>query len=696
MAREMRSRHLIIGLKLLASIGLIELGIMFGLSRLPLDARLGAPTIGAIDAALMTAFASVAVYLWVVRPMKTLEEYIEVQSALADRARAMALHSEIASMLNENFSLPTTLRLCAQTLATHLEADSALIWRVDGERGSLELLAAAGTGSAALDQATRHIPLSPGMGMSPDEWQHRLNDIASAVSAAKQGVAGQSDVVSMAGHPLLVDGTPVGALGIFLNKPLAEATLAGLRTVADDIASAIKRKEAAKQVHYLAYYDSLTGLPNLNMFAESLTTHIREAERHEKKFGLVFVDLDDFKKINDTLGRQMGDDLLKAVASRLTETLRRSDTWARLGETRVEDVVRMGGDEFIILVKEMPDDQTVGRVAGRILEAIAAPFVLDDREIFVTATSGIAVFPEDGTDIETLMMNADTALSFAKREGRSEYHYYSKSMNEASLETLTLENELHRALERDELILYYQPKVDMFTWRVRGAEALVRWKHPTRGLVPPSAFIPLAEAGGLIVPIGVYSLRAACRQAHAWQARYGWDQRVSVNLSVRQFGQKDLVDTIESVLDEERIEGKYLEIEITEGALMRNPDVAISILKKLKSMAVQIAIDDFGTGYSSLSWLKRLPVDVIKIDISFVQNMLASDKDAAIVKGIIGLGHTLGMQIVAEGAETEEQVAFLKDQGCDQLQSYLSGRPMPAAEFSRACLRGSQPRRRSA
>ncbi|MCK9365228.1 MAG: EAL domain-containing protein [Syntrophales bacterium] len=441
-------------------------------------------------------------------------------------------------------------------------------------------------------------------------------------------------------------------------------------------------RKSADKIHRLAYYDSLTGLPNRVFLKDLLKGSINHAQRRKELFALIYIGLDNFQRINDTLGHISGDLLLKAVADRLTNSLRKSDYVARSdGSETVNVVSRMGGDEFIVLAHDLNQPQDAARTSRRLLEEISAPYDLSGREVFITVSIGISLYPDDGTDIDDLLKNAEKAMRHTKSEGKNNYHFYSASMHSSVLELLTLESDLHKALERGELVLYYQPKVDAATRMVKGMEALIRWKHPDRGLIPPLQFIPLAEASGLIIPIGEFVIRTVCGQIKTWQEAGCQRINIALNLSSRQFDQPNLIEIVKEALQGTLISPQCLELEITESVIMRNPEKAIRTLTELKALGIQIAIDDFGTGYSSLSYLKRLPLDFLKIDQSFVQNLASDPSDQAIIRAIIAMAHSLNLKTIAEGVETEEQLSFLQEHGCDEIQGYLFSRPLPAEEI---------------
>ncbi|MDQ2869313.1 MAG: EAL domain-containing protein, partial [Acidobacteriota bacterium] len=431
-----------------------------------------------------------------------------------------------------------------------------------------------------------------------------------------------------------------------------------------------ERKRAEEQVKHLAFHDALTGLPNRLLFQDRLRMAVLNAQRSEDRLATLFLDLDRFKVINDSLGHSIGDELLRRVAERLGSCVREGDT-----------VARLGGDEFTVLVPGMADDEQAAKIARKILGVIRLPFVIDGRELFLTTSIGVAIYPADGENAETLVRNADTAMYRAKEQGRDNFQLYTAAMNSRALERLSLESRLRQAIQHEELVLQYQPLVDLETNQIRGAEALIRWEHPEMGLLAPGEFIPLAEVSGLIVPIGEWVLRAACAQVREWQ-RLGYPQlSVAVNLSARQFQQADLVSQVKAALDAADLAPEFLDLEITESNAMQNAEISISTLWDLKNLGVQLSMDDFGTGYSSLNYLKRFPIDRLKIDQSFVRDVTTDPDDAAIASAIIAMAHSLELTVVAEGVETEPQLAFLRAHHCDEMQGYLVSRPVPAERF---------------
>jgi diguanylate cyclase (GGDEF)-like protein/PAS domain S-box-containing protein len=445
-----------------------------------------------------------------------------------------------------------------------------------------------------------------------------------------------------------------------------------------------ERKRSEREIHRLAYFDSLTGLPNRILFKDRVTRALAHASRYQSMLAILFLDLDRFKIINDTLGHNIGDLLLKHVADRLTDSVRHSDSIGRATEKEAEhELARLGGDEFTVLLTNLHDVQDAAKVARRMLEALARPFLIDGHEIFVTVSVGIAVFPSDGDSVDILLKNSDSAMYYAKEEGRNNVQFYSNVMNAAANERLVLESELRHAKEREEFVVYYQPQIDLRTNRIIGAEALVRWQHPQRGLLGPTVFLSAAADTGLIRAIDEWVLLAACRQVRSWQQRGLMAPRVSINMSNSLFHGNTLLKAVKEALRETGLSPLCLELELTESVAMRNVDMSIAMLNELKAIGVQLSIDDFGTGYSSLSYLQRLPIDTVKIDQSFIQEILTKAQPVPIVRAIIAIAHSLQLCVLAEGVEQEEQRTILLAEGCDQAQGYLFGRPMQTEQFAK-------------
>ena len=427
-------------------------------------------------------------------------------------------------------------------------------------------------------------------------------------------------------------------------------------------------EQKTRELSRLTNYDAVTGLPNRLLFSERLTQALGQARRNEDLVGVMFLNLDRFNFVNNTLGYAMGDRLLQAATQRLVACVREGDT-----------VARIGADEFAFLLTNLDSEEGLEAIATRILNSLSGPFRLDDQEVFATASIGISLYPADDDTVDGLLKNAATAVNRAKQDGNNHYRYYAREMNVKSLERLTMESRLHEALERDEFLLYYHPKVDLRSGRPVGVEALLRWQHPELGIVSPGEFIPVLEETGLINEAGDWVLRRACAQVRAWREMGLPLVCVAVNLSIHQFKQKNLVDTIRSALREAQLGhlSNVLELDITENLLMEDASAAAAKLRELEALGVRVAIDDFGTGYSSLSHLKRFPMHTIKIDRSFVKHITNDPDDEAIVTAIIGMARGLKLQVVAEGVETREQMEFLRAQRCDEMQGYLVTPPLP-------------------
>ena len=452
---------------------------------------------------------------------------------------------------------------------------------------------------------------------------------------------------------------------------LLQRLTANVSFALENFSRADEKKKADERIEYLASHDSLTGLPNREMFNGLLRHTIENAQRYQRKFSLLFIDLDRFKVINDSLGHETGDMLLVEVAHRLRGTLRASDV-----------VARLGGDEFVVILENTGERGDVERIANELLSALAQPLQLSGHECHSTASIGIATYPADGIDAQTLTKNADMAMYLAKEDGKNGFRFFSRDVKVQSIERLTLETALRRALERDQFVLHYQPKVDMMTGQITGVEALLRWMHPDFGMVSPMQFIPLAEETGLIVPIGRWVLKEACAQNMAWQRRGLRPVSMAVNLSPRQFADPNLLHDVDEALLASGMSAVLLQLEVTESMVMRNVSRAIRVLDAIQTRGIRIAIDDFGTGHSSMSLMKQFPIDTIKIDRSFVRDLAEDPEDQAIAQAIISMGKALGMTVVAEGVETAQQQSFLRAHGCDEMQGYIISKPVPARDLA--------------
>lgn len=433
-----------------------------------------------------------------------------------------------------------------------------------------------------------------------------------------------------------------------------------------------ERKRYEEMIRHQAFYDSLTDLPNRLLLKERMELEISHAKNTGQKMAVMYLDLDRFKLINDTLGHDIGDKLLKEIANRLKKCVHSDDT-----------VTRLGGDEFVILLSKLIHEEDVAKIANKILETIRLPLIINNHELYLTSSIGIAIYPDGGEDYETLVTNADVAMYRAKEKGKNNFQFYTPALNDKALERLALENSLRRAVEYEEFVVYYQPKVHTQNENIIGMEALIRWQHPNWGMVSPQEFIPLAEETGLIVPIGEWVLRTACTQNKAWQNAGFPPLTVAVNLSIRQFELQDLTKMISKVLEETGLDPIYLELEITESIAMKNVEYTLKVINELRALGVKFAIDDFGTGYSSLSRLNSFSVNTLKIDRSFVCKIDGEKSNSILASTVLALGKSLELGVVAEGVETEEQVKFFKQNKCDEMQGYYFGKPMSSQDFEK-------------
>jgi diguanylate cyclase (GGDEF)-like protein/PAS domain S-box-containing protein len=428
----------------------------------------------------------------------------------------------------------------------------------------------------------------------------------------------------------------------------------------------------ALQMAHLAHHDSLTGLPNRKLLNDRLSQAIALALRNMKKIAVLFLDLDGFKHINDSLGHPIGDRLLQSIAKRLVDSVRSSDT-----------VSRQGGDEFVVLLSEVDHSEDVAVTVKRLLQVGAKPHSIDKHDLHVTACIGVSIYPDDGLDAETLIKNADTAMYQAKENGRQSYQFFKPAMNIRAVERQTIEGGLRRALERQEFALHYQPKINLSTGEISGAEALIRWTHPTRGLVSPAQFIPVAEDCGLILPIGNWVLREACKQARAWVAEGLPLGTMGVNISAIEFRNEGFLEGVFSILKDTGLDPRFLELELTESVLMKHPESTASVLQALRAKGVQVAVDDFGTGYSSLSYLQKFSIDALKIDQSFVRRITSASEETTIVTAVLSMARSLKLRVVAEGVETLQELEFLQTHQCDEAQGYYFSRPVASEQFAK-------------
>ncbi|RTQ36942.1 EAL domain-containing protein [Variovorax gossypii] len=587
------------------------------------------------------------------------------------------LEYKIARLLAGDGRAETVMGLALEAICTDLRWDCGALWSVGDDGLAHCTVAWHGDNDPAVRQfveTSQSIAYRPGEGSLGRAW-----GIGSVVRIDTQTAPGHFARDTMAREAGLSVGLIVPmvatdattALELFGSAPYAAdaETLESLRVIALQIAQYRQRKQAERSLRFMASHDELTGLLNRSALQSELDRAIKRSNRSQKQFAVLFVDLDRFKHINDTLGHGAGDEMIRICGERLAALLRDSEV-----------VARFGGDEFVLLLENLCSANDAAELAEKILATCAEPFLINTRELHVSASVGVSIYPENGGDAETLLKNADTAMYRAKKKGRNTYRFYAAKMNAQSTEQLMLESALRHALERGELEMHYQPKLNLQTQRIVGVEALMRWHHPALGMIPPVQFIPIAEELGLILSMGKWALEQACADALAWQ-KFGLPEVVtSVNLSPRQFESRTLIADIKAVLESSGLEPSLLELEITEGAVMANPEHAAELLRTIRDMGVGLAIDDFGTGYSSLSYLKHFPLSTVKIDRSFI-NDLSQDADArALIDGIITLSHGLRMKVVAEGIETVAQLEYLRSHGCDEAQGYWLCKPVPADE----------------
>ena len=513
------------------------------------------------------------------------------------------------------------------------------------------------------------------LGRTPEELIGKTDFDLHPIEFARKFYADEQRVVST-GEPLLgfeesimsIDGTRKWLSASKVPLRDEDGVIQGIVGVCRDVT---ERKQAEDQIHFLAHHDALTGLPNRVLLMDRIGQALLQAQRNGTAVTVVFIDLDNFKLVNDSLGHSAGDTLLKTVAARMVDCVRASDT-----------VVRIGGDEFVILLPNQPSPDPDGELLTKLRASIAEPITIEDQLFRVTSSIGVASYPADGTDGETLLMNADTAMYQAKEKGRDSFQHYTAEMNLGTQERRVLQEGLRLAVARNEFALLYQPQIDLRSGRIFAVEALVRWHHPTLGVVPPAKFIPMAESTGLIVPLGDWVLHEACRQNKAWQNSGLPPITVSVNVSARQFRDGSWVKRVANALRSTGLEPKYLELELTESLLMQDVQQAIRTMNELQALGVRFSIDDFGTGYSSLSALKSFPVARLKIDQSFVRNLPNDANDRSIATAMISLGQQLQMRVIAEGVETAEQLAFLADNKCDEIQGFHFSKPINAAAMA--------------
>jgi diguanylate cyclase (GGDEF)-like protein len=576
----------------------------------------------------------------------TIIDITERKQAEKRQAMEHAITRVLAAAADAASAMPQLIRILCEAMGW----TGGSLWRRDTDRRGLSRVASWGSGSPEIGPQALTQPL----------WR--------------------ADAGGTISFPLLLGGDALGVLAFSGAARAPDAELAAmLQSIGSQLAQYLQRTQAEDALRFVATHDSLTGLPNRVMFGQRLDHAISQAKRHDRRLAVLFIDLDRFKVINDTLGHEFGDTLLRDVAQRLMQCVRASDT-----------VARLGGDEFIVLLEEVSAPLFVASVAQKLIAALAQGFALAGKEYHVSASIGVSTYPDDAQSAPELLKNADIAMYRAKEQGRNSFQFYAAEQNVHTVERLTLESGLRRALERGQLVLYYQPQVDTASGRITGFEALVRWQHPELGLLPPASFIAIAEETGLIVPIGQWVLHAACATQRDWREAGFAPLRMSVNLSPRQFLHEGLKSDIVNIARAAGVDTAELELEITEGMVMQDPERAVKLLRDIRDVGVRIAIDDFGTGHSSLAYLKRFPVDYLKVDRSFMADIPADRGDAAITQAIIAMAHSLELKVIAEGVETQAQYEFVLAQRCDEYQGYFFSKPL-AEPQARALLGRAAP-----
>lgn len=586
----------------------------------------------------------------------------DFERAIINHARRESLIADLGRLALATADLDRLFGEAAAAAATGVGASHAAVFEFGDAAGRREAVVRAGAGGLAscaglaLDAPAAILAQQPG-----DE----------ALRPMFAGLTHSHGVLSGLDACIVCSDGQFGMIGVFSDLPrrFDPEDIRFLRTVANTLVTAIERQRAQKRLTYLAQFDALTDLPNRRHLSLFLNEVIEQAAAQRRPAGVMFIDLDHFKKVNDILGHDIGDQLLVQATQRLRQCARSGDL-----------VARLGGDEFALVLPDAVGDEELARLSRAIIDALSRPFLLHGQQLFVPASIGVARYPQDGDSAEQLLKNADTAMYAAKNGGRNGYRLYTAAMQAGAEQRLRTEAQLHQALENGEFLLHYQPKLELAGGKLSGFEALLRWRHPERGLVPPLEFVGMLEDTGLIIPVGEWVVQEVCAQQQAWLAQGLPVKPVAINLSARQLRQADLADTIESIVAASGLAPSLLEFELTESMLMADPEAAVDILGRIKRLGIRLSIDDFGTGYSSLAYLKRFPLDALKIDRTFVCDLPHDSDDAAITKAVINLAHSLNLKVVAEGVENAQQLRELERFGCDEVQGYLTGRPLPADE----------------
>ena len=611
---------------------------------------------------------------------KALAELYAKQMEIEARQNELRLMQAITVAANQSDNLEGALQLALDMICEHTGWPVGHAWRLCEQTSPATLIStklwhlADKTRLRQFCEVTEEITFPLGVGLPGDVWATGLpkwiENLSEDGNFPRAALCPGLKLRSGLALPIMAGMDVVTVIEFFTEEvePPNAVLLDVLTHVGSQLGRVVERERGKETVRWQAYHDSLTGLPNRTLFLDRCTQALSMARRHEHISAVLFLDIDRFKQINDTFGHKAGDDLLREIAMRFQVCLRNEDTLAR-----------MGGDEFTVLLPNIGGVECVARVAGKLQETLTRLVQIEGQDIFVSTSIGVSLFPADGQDVGSLLQQADAAMYRTKRQGGGSYQLFAANMNDANRDRLALEGQLRQALIRHEFVLFYQPQVDTASGSIVGVEALVRWRHPEMGLVPPTKFIPLAEDTGLILPMGNWILQEAIRQAAAWR-RAGYSLRMSVNLSARQFERGDLAETVGVLLSDTGLPPSGLELELTESTIMAHGESVVETLSTLKRLGLRLAIDDFGTGYSSLAYLRRFPLDVLKIDRAFVRGLSVDEVDTAIVKAVIDLAHAVGLEVVAEGVELNQQRLALAVLGCDILQGYLFSQPLPASE----------------
>jgi len=590
----------------------------------------------------------------------------------------LRLEHMVARCLSESDSAAAALKAVIRAICETQGWQCGRYFRVDNEAGVLRFTEFWSVPDAMVErfiEGSRDVVFAQGVGLTGWVWQSEqplwVADLSKDPRVHSKGLHRDASTRGAFVFPVMVEGKTVGVLN-FNSREVREPDdrlLQAVRVIGSQIGQFLQRKQAEERVQFMATHDALTSLPNRGMFSQLLNHEIQVAQRYHRSFAVMFIDLDRFKLVNDTLGHEAGDRLLQEMGARFKDCLRASDV-----------VSRLGGDEFVMLLPEVSDTDQVAMAARNLLSAALKPVVVLGQECRVTASIGICMYPADSQDEQSLMKNADIAMYLAKEQGKNNFQFFSEDIRAHSLERLTLESSLRHALEHNEFFLDYQAKLDLKTQEIIGVEALLRWQHPDLGTVAPSRFLPVAEETGLILPIGRWVLRTACAQNVAWQREGLPPVYMAVNLSARQFADEGLAADVIAALGESGMKPELLDIEISESVVMQNHERSAKVLAAIKRLGVRIALTNFGVGYSALAQVKRYPIDTLKVDRSFIRDLALSAENRAITEAIIAMGKTLSLTVVAEGVETQEQQAFLRDHACDAMQGYYFSKPIPREE----------------